>query len=335
MKKVITFGEVMMRLSTQGHSRFAQTNHFEITFGGGDANVASSLAQLGIPSSHVTKFPAHQLGDMAINFFKKNNVDTQFITRGGERIGQYFVENGSGMRSTQVVYDRFHSSFSTLDPQEYNWEKIFENAQWFHFTGITPAISESAAEACLEAVKMAKKMGIYISADVNYRKNLWQYGKSVKEIMPEIVAHCDLIVCGIADAEDILGIVPKNSENEFESICKQIQTQFPNIKLILNTQRIQKSASHNALLAYCWTGQEMITSPTLEITDIIDRIGGGDAFVAGFIYGKIIYKDDTKALSFAVAASALKHTIEGDVNLSTVAEVEQVMAGDISGRIKR
>ena len=335
MKKVITFGEIMMRLTTPSQLRFAQTDQWDITFGGGEANVSLTLAQLGIASSHVTKFPDHDIGAMAIQFLRKNQVGVEYITRGGERIGQYFVEQGASLRSTKIVYDRFHSSFSTLSPEEYNWEEILKDAQWFHFTGITPAISESAAHACLMAAQTANKLGITVSADINYRRNLWQYGKTVQEVMPALIECCDLIVCGKGDASDIMGINPLTEKAGFVSVCKQIQEKFPRVKTIINTKRGQESASVNTITGNCWNGTELIKSKTLEVRDIVDRIGGGDAFIAGFIYGKIMEKDDQNALEFAVAASALKHTIVGDANLVTVAEIEEVVRGEAIGRIKR
>jgi len=333
--KVTTFGEVMMRLSTPNFSRFPQATQFDINFGGGEANVSSSLAILGIPANHVTRFPDNDLGQAATNIFQKFGVETKDIVYGGDRIGIYFVEKGAAMRPSKVVYDRANSSFATLAPTDYNWEEILKDSTWFHFTGITPAISEGAFQACLEAVQTANRMGITVSADVGYRSNLWKWGKLPNEIMPQLVEHCDIIVCSKGDAKDMFGIVPIDEKGSFKSVCKQITEQFPKVKKVLTTKRGQLSASHNTLLGRCWDGAQMIETEAINIPDIVDRIGGGDAFMAGYIYGELIYKNCTQALEFALAASALKHTIEGDFNLVSVQEVEAVVNGDVSGRLKR
>lgn len=333
--KVTTFGEVMMRLSTPNFSRFTQAAQFDINFGGGEANVSSSLSILGIPTSHVTRFPDNDLGRSATATYKKYGVETNHVVYGGDRIGIYFVEKGAAMRPSKVVYDRANSSFANLSPTDFDWEEILKDTTWFHFTGITPAISESAFQACLEAVKTAKNRGIIVSADVGYRSNLWKWGKQPSEIMPQLVEHSDVIVCGKGDAAEMFGIVPNDEKGSFKSVCKQIMERFPRVKRILNTKRGQISASHNTLSGRCWDGSQMIESKLINIPDIVDRIGGGDAFMAGYIYGELIFKDNQKSLEFAVAASALKHTIEGDFNLVSVQEVEAVMNGDVSGKLKR
>jgi 2-dehydro-3-deoxygluconokinase len=223
-----------------------------------------------------------------------------------------------------------------LNPADFNWKEIFNGAGWFHWTGITPAISEAAATALRAALKEAKAQGLTISADVNYRKNLWQYGKSVKEVMPDLIAQCDIIVCGKGDAEDILDIVPDGRvKSGWQDICIQVMERFPNLKKIINTKRGQISASQNTLSASSFDGSNVIKSDTVEISQIVDRIGGGDAFMAGYLYGHLVYGDEAKSLAFAVAASALKHTIEGDINLSNLDEIETVMSGDFTGRLKR
>jgi 2-dehydro-3-deoxygluconokinase len=252
------------------------------------------------------------------------------------RLGLYFVEFGAAMRPSKVTYDRADSAFANLNPVDFNWKEIFAGAGWFHWTGITPAISEAAATALRAALKEAKAQGLTISADVNYRKNLWQYGKSVKEVMPDLIAQCDIIVCGKGDAEDILDIVPDGRvKSGWQDICIQVKERFPNLKKIINTKRGQISASQNTLSATSFDGSKVIKSETAEISQIVDRIGGGDAFMAGYIYGNLVYGDEAKSLAFAVAASALKHTIEGDINLSNLDEIETVMSGDITGRLKR
>lgn len=333
--KIVTFGEVMMRLSTPNFTRFSQATEFDINFGGGEANVASSLAILGLSASHVTRFPDNDLGQAATAIYKKYSVGTEHIAYGGDRIGIYFVEKGAAMRPSKVVYDRANSSFATLQTSDFNWEEILKDAQWFHFTGISPAISASAAQACLEAVQTAHRLGVKVSADVGYRSNLWKWGKTPSEVMPQLIEYCDFIVCSKGDAADMFGIVPNDEKGSFKSVCKQIIEKFPKVKKIINTKRGQISASHNTLMGRCWDGTKMIETEVMDIPDIVDRIGGGDAFMAGYIYGEITYQDTAKALDFAVAASALKHTIEGDFNLVSVQEVEAVVAGDVSGRLKR
>ncbi|MBB6001809.1 sugar kinase [Arcicella rosea] len=335
MKKVVTFGEIMMRLSTPNHARFQQSTSFDINFGGGEANVSSSLAIMGIPASHVTRFPDNDLGTAAINTYRKYGLSMQDVVRGGERLGIYYVEQGAAMRPSKVIYDRANSSFASLKPSEFNWEQIFEDAQWFHFTGITPAISASAAQACLEAAQTASRLGLKVSADVGYRSNLWKWGKKPSEIMPELIENCDMIICSKGDAEDMFGIVPNDEKRSFKSVCQQLTDCFPKLKKVLSTKRGQISASHNTLVGKCWNGFEMLETKQINIPDIVDRIGGGDAFMAGFIYGEIIYQNTQKAIEFGVAASALKHTIEGDFNLSSVKEIEVVMNGDVSGKLRR
>jgi 2-dehydro-3-deoxygluconokinase len=336
LKKVVTFGEIMLRLSTPGFARFIQVDQFNATYGGGEANVAISLAQFGIPSEHVTRFPDNDLGKAATGLLRRYGVQTEHIIYGGDRLGIYFLETGAASRPSKVIYDRANSAFAGLQPGMLNWEEILKDAGWFHWTGITPAISEGAAHSCLEAIQTANKLGIPVSADTNYRKNLWQYGKTASEVMPELVAGCDLIVCSKGDAADMFGIEPKRGDGSgFTSVCKQLQKQFPRIKKIVNTKRESISASHNMLSGVLWNGEEMLRTPIHQITPIIDRIGGGDAFMAGLIYGLFTYKNDQKALDFAVAASALKHSIEGDANLISPEEVEPVMQGDSSGRLVR
>ena len=336
MKKVITFGEIMGRLSPAGYGRITQAQSLNITYGGGEANVAGGLAHIGFPAEHVTCFPNNELGKAAAGYYRQVGVDMSHTVYQEGRLGLYFVEFGAAMRPSKVTYDRADSAFANLTPADFNWKEIFTGAGWFHWTGITPAISEAAATALRAALKEAKAQGLTISADVNYRKNLWQYGKSVKEVMPDLIAQCDIIVCGKGDAEDILDIVPNGSQKSgWHDICIQIKERFPNIKKIINTKRGQISASQNNLSATSFDGKKVLKSETVEISQIVDRIGGGDAFMAGYIYGNLVLGDEAKSLAFGVAASALKHTIEGDINLSTIDEIQTVMAGDITGRLKR
>lgn len=331
MATVVTFGEIMMRLTTSGHQRFGQANRLNITYGGGEANVAAALAQMGMPAKHVTVFPDNDLGRAATAFFHKTGVDTTDVYYGKGRLGLYFMETGAGIRPSRIVYDRYESAFAGLDPGRFDWARILSGARWFHWTGITPAVSAAAAQACSDAIQTARKLGLTISADVNYRRVLWQYGKSPSDILPELVEACDVAVCTQDDAADIFGIRAQN----FEDMARQVRQRFPNIKYLIATRRETISASHNRLTGLCFDGESCLESPTFELSPIVDRIGGGDAFMAGFIYGSLHAQDTAQALAFATAAAALKHTVEGDFNAVTAAEVEMVMAGDVSGRLLR
>ena len=335
MKGVVTFGETMMRLTTVNQYRFSQSSHFEINFAGGESNVALSLSKLKIPASHVTVVPDNDLGECVIEYYQKFGLDTSFVKRSGKRLGTFYVEKGASIRAGKVIYDREDSSFATLNPREFNWDEIFNNAGWFHFTGITPAISSNSAMAILEAVQVAFRLGINISADVGYRNNLWKWGKNATEVIPELTRYCSYIVCSVYDAGDVFGLFPENNQDPFVSICKQLMDLYPNLKAIITTERGQKSASHNSLMGKCWDGASLIETEIIEIPNMVDRIGGGDAFVAGFIYGKLNHFNNSKALNFSIAASALKHTIDGDINLSTMEEIEAIMHGHTSGRLKR
>ncbi len=328
---VITFGEIMMRLTAPGQQRFAQASSLGITYGGGEANTAAALAQMGIPAAHVTVFPDNDLGRAAGAFFQKTGLDTRHFVYKGGRLGLYFMEVGAGMRPSRIVYDRYESAFAHLDPAWFDWDTILADAKWLHWTGITPAVSASAAQACADAIRAARRRGLTISADVNYRRVLWKYGKTASEVMPALVEGCDVIVCTEGDAEDIFGI----QSVDFHDMAQQMTQRFPNLRHIIATRRETLSASHNRLTGLCFSAGTYLESPTFDINPIVDRIGGGDAFLAGFIYGSLRYSDLSEALAFATAASALKHTIEGDFNLVTAAEVEQVMRGDVSGRLLR
>jgi len=343
-KKVVTFGEIMLRLASPGYLRFSQASEFAATYGGGEANVAVSLANYGIPVSFVSRLPKNDIGKAAQMSLRKYNVNTEKIIWGGERLGIYFLEKGAVSRASKVVYDRAGSAIATIEKGMIDWEKIFEGANWFHWTGITPAISAGAAEVCLEAIKKANEMGVTVSCDLNYRKNLWNYGKNVQEIMPELVAGCDVILGNEEDAEKALGIIPDGVNvtgghvdgKAYESVSKKIMAKFPRCKKVITTLRGSVNANHNSWAGVLWDGQKLYESPNYEITHIVDRVGGGDSFMGGLIYGLLTYgEDNQKALNFAVAASCLKHTIEGDFNLVTVDEVEKLMSGDASGRVSR
>jgi len=292
----------------------------------------------------VTRLPSNDLGKAVVMELKKHSVGTGKIIFGGERLGIYYLETGAVSRPSKVVYDRAHSSISEIKPGMINWEDVFSDATWFHWTGITPAISEGAAEVCLEAVKAAKKKGLTVSCDLNFRKNLWKWGKTAGEIMPGLVEYCDVILGNEEDAEKVFGIKPdkgdvstgKVESSEYESVCKKLKARFPQAKKIIITLRGSVSADHNSWSGILFDGEKFYTAPVYQITHIVDRVGGGDSFMGGLIYGLITYSgDDQKALNFAVAASCLKHTIHGDFNLVTVAEVEQLMKGDASGRVVR
>ena len=342
--KVITFGEIMLRLATPGYLRFDQTTEFEATFGGGEANVAVSLANYGIPAGFATGLPKNDLGDYAINTLKFHGVDTSHIVRGGDRIGIYFLESGAVSRGSKVIYDRANSSFAKLKKGAIDWDKVFEGATWFHWTGITPAVSEGSADVCLEACEAASKKGITISTDLNFRNKLWKWGKSAGEVMEKLVSHCDIILGNEEDADMVFGIKPEGVDVKsghvegaaYESVGKQLMARFPKARKVIITLRGSISASHNSWSGVLWDGKKLFEAPTYQITHIVDRVGGGDSFMGGLIYGLITYPtDDQKALNFAVAASCLKHTIKGDFNRVTVDEVEKLMAGDASGRVSR
>ncbi|TAE36083.1 MAG: sugar kinase [Runella slithyformis] len=336
MQKIVTFGQIMMRLSPPAFARFGQAHSFDITYAGGEANVAIALAQWGVAAVHVTRFPDNDMGRAATMYLRKFGLDTAQIQYGGERLGLYFVENGANSRASQVVYDRLNDSFCTLNPAHFDWEAILTGASWFHFTGIAPALSEAAAEACLEAVRTAKRLGVKISADVNYRQGLWRWGKTPKEIMPELVSHCDLIVCGTSNAEDLFDILPEpDAKSNWASASAQVMERYPSVKTIVDTKRDSISASHNQLRGRAFDGTKTYKTIVHDLHHIVDRIGSGDAFIAGYLYQIDQTNDVQKALDFGTAAAALKHTIEGDFNLVSVAEVSRLVAGDASGRLSR
>jgi 2-dehydro-3-deoxygluconokinase len=340
---VITFGEIMMRLSTPDYYRFSQADHFEMTFGGGEANVAVSLANFGIPVDYVTRLPANDLGNACLMELKKYGVGTNHVLIGGERLGIYFIEKGAVGRASKVVYDRAHSAISAIETGMIDWDEVFDGATWFHWTGITPAISQSAADVCLEAITAANKKGITVSCDLNYRKKLWNYGKTAQEVMPGLVAGCDVILGNEEDAEKSLGIIPKDVDvdsgkikaDAYRAVSEEMMVRFPRATKVITTLRTSISASHNMWSGVLYDGQQLFTAPEYDITHIVDRVGGGDSFMAGLIYGLMTFKDDQKALNFATAASYLKHTISGDFNLVSVEEVEKLLGGDTSGRVSR
>lgn len=345
MAKVITFGEIMLRLSTPGYLRFNQARQFDATFGGGEANVAVSLANFGMDADFVTRLPDNDIARSCVQELRSFGVGTDKIIYGGERLGIYFLETGAVARPSKVIYDRAHSSISTIASGMIDWDKVFEGADWFHWTGITPAISQGAADVCLEAVKAANRLGITVSCDLNYRKNLWKYGKNASEIMPALVECSDILLGNEEDAEKVFGIKPEGfdaastggeiDQKRFQSVGEQLMARFPRAKKVIITLRGSINANHNTWGGVLWNGKSLFQSARYDITHIVDRVGGGDSFMGGLIYGLLTYKDDQKALDFAAAASCLKHTIFGDFNRVTVREVENLMAGDASGRVSR
>lgn len=345
MPKVVTFGEILLRLSTPGHLRFSQARTFDATFGGGEANVAVSLANFGFDARFVTRFPDNDIARSCIRDLRSYGVDTSPCVFGGKRLGIYFLETGAVARPSKVVYDRANSAISTISPGMIDWDKALDGADWFHWTGITPAISQGAADVCLEAVKAANRLGITVSCDLNYRKNLWKYGKSASEVMPALVEGCDIIIGNEEDAEKVFGIKPEGfdasrggcaiEQARFQSVAESLMERFPRARKVVITLRGSINASHNTWGGILWDGGTLYQSTRHDITHIVDRVGGGDSFAAGLIYGLLTYGDDQKALDFAAAASCLKHTVFGDYNQVTVAEVEKLMGGDGSGRVSR
>ena len=326
-----------MRLSPPLNYRFVQARELAVTYGGGEANVAMSLARLGFSAEHVTVFPANELGQAAAQHIRQQGVSLQHTVFNGHRLGLYFLEQGASVRASHIVYDRADSAFANLRADWFDWETILTGATWFHWAGITPAISASAAYACAAAVQTARRMGITVSADVNYRRNLWQYGQRAQDVMPPLVAGCDVVVCAENDAADLFGIsVGPPSNESFADMAAQLVDRFPTIRQVITSRRTTLSASHNQLrgLLYDQTGKTTET-PTYDIVPIVDRIGGGDAFMAGFIYGTYAYATAEEALRCGVAASVLKHSIHGDANLATRSEIEAVMAGNTAGRLLR
>ncbi len=343
-KTIVTFGEIMLRLTPPGYQRFSQAGSFEVLYGGGEANVAISIANYGLPVEFVSRLPENDIGQSALMSLRKHNVGTTHILRGGKRLGIYFLEMGAVNRGSKVIYDRESSAISEIEPGMVDWERVMHDASWFHWTGITPAISANTAMVCLEAVKMADKKGITVSTDLNFRKNLWKYGKSASEVMPGLVEGCDIILGNEEDAEKVFGIKPEGVDAEkgqvdaeaYESVCKQLFKKFPKAKKVIITLRGSINANHNTWSGVLHDGKKLYKAPEYNITHIVDRVGGGDSFMGGLIYGLNNFPgDDQKALNFAVAASCLKHTVYGDYNLVTADEVEKLMEGVTTGRVSR
>ncbi|CAG5071630.1 2-dehydro-3-deoxygluconokinase [Dyadobacter sp. CECT 9623] len=331
MAQIVSFGEVLMRLSTPGFSRFEQARQFNVTYAGGEANVSTALAYWGHHTAHVTRFPDSPIGRAAAQYMQFHGVDISHIIYGGPRMAVYYLETGAALRGSQIVYDRANSSLAEIDPKEIDWDSILKDAKWFHWAGITPALSQGAADALLDGIKVARKYGLTVSGDIFYRANLWKYGKKPSEVLPELTAGTDIVIANGENIKEIFGI----GGNDFRESCVNLQKEYPQVSTVVDTKRTSISASHNLLRAYLWNGSELLETEDVEINPIIDRVGGGDAFIAGLIHGLITFDDQQKALEFGVAASALKHTIEGDALISTIAEVEAIRQGETSGRIKR
>lgn len=344
MKKIVTFGEIMLRLKSPGHERFFQSPSLEATFGGGEANVAVSLSILGKNASFVTALPENPIAESAVRTLRGFGVDVSNIKRSAGRLGIYYLETGANQRASNVVYDREYSSISMVKPEDFDWDKVFDDAQWFHITGITPALTQSCADTAIEAVKQAKKHGCTVSIDLNYRKKLWKYGKQAPEVMKELAKYADVVIANEEDIQKCLGItaddvdVTKGSLNRdsYRVLADKVKKAFPNVSHVAITLRESLSADRNGWSAVLSGKDNFYESRKYSIDDIIDRVGGGDSFSAGLIFGLIEFKDDEQhALNFAVASSCLKHSIEGDFNLATRAEVENLCKGDGSGRVQR
>ena len=342
--KVVTFGEIMLRLKSPGFGRFFQSPMLEATFGGGEANVAVSLANYGMQTSFVTLLPQNDIGQACLRELRGFGVETDNIVWRDGRMGIYFLESGAVQRSSKVIYDREGSCMAQAKPGDIDWDTVFKGAEWLHITGITPAISKGAAQLSIEAVMMAKKMGLHVSCDLNYRKNLWKWGKSAQEVMPELVRYVDTIVANEEDLQKALGLkmagvdcVEKGEldTEQYRAIAELAMQQYPNVGRVAITLRESKSASHNDWSACLYNGKEFYVSRKYPITHMVDRVGGGDSFSGGLIYGLNHYEQEQTALEFAVAASCLKHSIGGDYNRVNVSEVQSLMKGGGSGRVQR
>ena len=340
MKRVITFGEIMLRLNPEANLRFVQAEKFEASYAGGEANVAVSLANYGMDAAFVSKVPAHAIGQCAVNALRHFGVDTKYMVRGGERLGAYYVEKGASQRPSKVIYDRAYSAISQAEPSDFDWDAIFEGADWFHWTGITPALGGNLPQICLEACKAAKAHGVKISCDLNYRNKLWSREKAC-EVMSQLVPYVDVLIANEEDAKDVFGIEAANTDinsgkldhKGYISVAEQIVERF-GCSSVAITLRSSISADDNDWAAMLYQNGEAYFSPSYRI-HIVDRVGGGDSFGGGLIYSQLVGKDPQQSINFAVAASCLKHTISHDFNLVTVEEVESLAKGNASGRVQR
>ena len=340
MKRIVTFGEIMMRLNPEGYLRFVQSEKFEVSYAGGEANVAVSLAGYGMDAAFVSKVPSHEIGQSAINELRRFGVDTSCMVRGGDRLGLYYVEKGASQRASKVIYDRAGSAIAKASACDFDWEKIFEGADWFHFTGITPALGGELPAICLEACRAAKRLGVKISCDLNFRKKLWS-SKEAEAVMSTLMPYVNVCIANEEDAKDVFGIEAEGTDlnagkvnhDGYISVARQLTERFGFDRVAI-TLRESISASDNGWAAMLYSGGKAYFSPTYKV-HIVDRVGGGDSFGGGLIYSLLSGFDEQKAINFAVAASCLKHTIEHDFNLVSVAEVEALAGGNASGRVQR
>lgn len=345
MIKVVTFGEVMVRLTSPDNLKLIQTDRFDVSYAGAEANVAVSLANYGVQTDYITCLPDNPIAERCVMDLRGHKVGVDNILRTGKRMGILYLETGSNARPSKVYYDREDSSVATVEPGSINWYDILQDADWFHWTGITPALSENAAAECLKAIRVANELGITVSCDINYRANLWRYGKTAKEVMPEMVAGCDIILANEEDCEKVFCIKPQNFDAEktngsinqrlFRSVCEQMMNKFPKCKKMVVTIRGAINANYNTWGGVLFDGLNLFESKRYDITDIVDRVGAGDSFMGGLIFGLLHYDNDQDALEFAAAASCLKHTLKGDFNWVTVSDVENLMSGNSSGRVIR
>ncbi len=342
--RVVSFGEIMMRLCAPRNQRLVQASCFDISYAGGEANVAVSLAQYGLSADFVTRLPNNELGDACVNSLRQFGVDTSNIVRGGDRLGLYFLERGADQRGSKVVYDRAGSSIATIERGIFEWRKILPGVSWLHVTGITPAISRNCADETLEAVRAAKELGLTVSVDLNFRAKLWKWGKPASEVMTDIVSSADIVIGNEEDADRVFGIKAARTDinsgrvnpEDYRSVASKLRERFPNLTKVAITLRESISASHNRWSGVLMTGNSFYTSRVYDIPHIVDRVGSGDAFAAGLIYGALTYGNDAqRILDFATAAGCLKHSIPGDSNLVTISEVESLLSGVTSGRVER
>ena len=340
--RVVTFGEVMLRLKSPGFERLFQSPSLEASFGGAEANVAVSLAQFGVPVSFVSAIPTNPVGDACLGELQRFGVDTGRVRRQGSRLGIYFLEVGANQRPSKVVYDRAGSAIAAAKPKDFDWDAVLDGASWFHLTGVTPAISQSAADLAIEGARHARAKGITVSCDYNYRKNLWKYGKPARDVMRELVRHVHVGIANEEDCQEALGIelavnvaAGSLAADKYGTLAARVLEQFPNLEKQVITLRESHSADRNGWSAVLHNRKDFLVSRRYDITDIVDRVGAGDSFAAGLIYGLLSYGDDARALEFAAAASCLKHSIPGDFNRVSVAEVEALVGGDASGRVQR
>ena len=340
MSKIVTFGEIMLRLSTERHLRFSQAKTFSATYGGGEFNVAVSMANYGFPVEFVTRLPNNEIGGCALKEMRKFNIGSNHVLYGGDRLGIYYLETGAGTRGSNVIYDRANSAMATIKNGEIDWEEVLKDATWFHWSGITPAISETAAKECLEALKVAHKLGVTISSDLNYRSKLWQYGKEPKQVMPELLKYSNIILGDIDTAFFMLGKYKVNPNYQDEKSLPVLYDQLfkicPNLQTVATTLRCSVSASHQRIGGVLYDGKTIYNADIKEVTPVVDRVGSGDAFMGGLIYG-LLEENSTKqrALNIAVAACCLKHTISGDYNLITLDEIEKLLTGNADGKVSR